>query len=149
MIKCLVYDNSIRFSRTVYGVMTITAFLLHNFWLVLATSILMFIGAFSENYNIFYRIHLFLTKKFSRKEVVAVAKESGEMSFACGMGGSLLLLGFFLLYFSDQASLAWGLVLVTSVFMFLAGFGGICTASIMYASFKKIFKNGKTKEKKD
>lgn len=140
MTKCLVYDESIRFSRLVYGIMTLIAFLLHNFWLVLATSILMFIGVLAERYNLFYQLHLFFFRRILKKEIKPVSKDQGEMSFACSMGGSLLLVGFFLLYFSHAESLAWALVLMTSMFMFLAGLAGVCTASLVYAFFKKVFR---------
>ncbi len=142
MTSCLIYDQSLRFSRTVYGLMTLTAFLLHSFWLVLATSIFMLIGVFIEKYNLFYQLHSRFNRRF-RKDIKPVLKDSGEISFACGMGGSFLLIGFFLLYFTDWSGLAWGLVLMTSMFMFLAGLGGICTASLLYALFKRMFKNGK------
>ena len=56
------------------------------------------------------------------------------------MGGSLLLIGFLLLYFEKFVSFAWSLVLIVALLMFLAGFTGVCVASLMYAVFKKIFK---------
>lgn len=136
----MVYNDSLRFSRTVYGVLTLIAFLLQSFWLVLATSIIMFVGVASERFNLFYRLHLFFQRKVLKRDLQPVKKDSGELSFACSMGGGLLLAAFFLLYYTQMEGVAWVLVALTSFFMFLAGFAGICTASLMYASFKKLFK---------
>ncbi len=143
MIQCFVHDESLRFSRTVYGVMAMIAFLTHNYWLILLTSILMFIGVPSENYNLFYQFHSRFLRQLSKKKKDPVARDQGEISFACSFGGILLLISFFLLYFGQAEGLAWVLVLTTSMFMFLAGLAGVCTASLLYAFFKKSFKNGK------
>jgi len=140
MKQCLVYDNSLRFSRIISGFLALIAFFLHNLWLVLAMSGLMFLGAIAIKYNLFYQFHFLLLRGFLKDKSEPLKKDSGELSFACGMGGSLLFFSFLLLYFSKLEHLAWILVLLTSLLMLLAGIAGICTASLIYAFFKKIFK---------
>jgi len=140
MQQCLIYDNSLKFSRAVYGTLALVAFLIHNHWLVLIVSGLMILGAFSVKLNIPYQFHALVLRKLLKKKAEPIQKESGELSFACGMGGSLLLIGFLLLYFEKFVSFAWSLVLIVALLMFLAGFTGVCVASLMYAVFKKIFK---------
>ena len=140
MQQCLIYDNSLKFSRAVYGTLALVAFLIHNHWLVLIVSGLMIPGAFSVKLNIPYQFHALVLRKLLKKKAGPIQKESGELSFACGMGGSLLLIGFLLLYFEKFVSFAWSLVLIVALLMFLAGFTGVCVASLMYAVFKKIFK---------
>jgi len=140
MQQCLIYDNSLKFSRAVYGTLALVAFLIHNHWLVLIVSGLMILGAFSVKLNIPYQFHALVLRKLLKKKAEPIQKVSGELSFAWGMGGSLLLIGFLLLYFEKFVSFAWSLVLIVALLMFLAGFTGVCVASLMYAVFKKIFK---------
>ncbi len=139
MQQCLIYNNSLRFSRAIYGILALIAFLLHNSWLVLITSILMVIGAVSIKYNLFYQFYSLILRGFLKDKSEPLKRDSGELGFACGMGGGFLFLGFLLLYFKLE-SLAWISVLLTSFLMLLAGIAGICAASLIYAFFKKIFK---------
>lgn len=140
MRKCLVYENSLRFSRAIYGTLALIAFLFHNFWLVLLTSILMFLGAVTIKYNLFYQFHFLLLRRFLKDKSEPLEKDSGELAFACSLGGSFLFFGFLLLYFGKLESLAWILVLLTSILMLLAGIAGICTATLIYAFGRKICK---------
>ncbi len=137
MKQCIVCDQSLRFSRTVYGALALTAFLIDNYWIVLATSILMLIGAFTIKYNILYQVYSFIIKYLLGKKGNPIEKNKGELSFSCVMGGSFLLLGFLILYFGQGDIIGWSVVLMTSLLMFFAGLGGICVASLMYAVFKK------------
>lgn len=140
MQQCLIYDNSLRFSRAIYGILALIAFLLHNHWLVLATALLMVFGAFSIKFNILYQFYALVLRKLLKEKSEPIQKESGELVFACGMGGSFLLAGFLLLYFGKFVSFAWILISIVALLMFLASFAGICVASLMYAVFKKISK---------
>ncbi|MDP2967150.1 MAG: DUF4395 family protein [bacterium] len=141
MQQCLiVYDNSLKFSRTTYGILALIAFLIQNPWLVLATSILMIFGAISVNYNFPYQLHSRVLRKMLKDKSEPIKKESGESSFAYGLAGSLLFIGFLFLYFGKFVGFAWGLILMVALLMLLAGIVGICVASLMYAFFKKIFK---------
>ena len=140
MKQCLIYDNSLRFSRALYGTLALIAFLIHSQWLVLTAGLLMTFGAFSIKFNIPYQFHALVLKKLLKERVKPIQKEAGELNFACGMGGIFLFISFLLLYFEIFISLAWGLTLMMSLLMFLAGFVGVCVGSLMYAVFKKIFK---------
>jgi len=139
MTKCLVNESSLRFSRLVYGSLALTAFLIHNYWLVLIAGIFMILGGFSVKLNFPYRLY-FIINKSIKKDLKLKEKESGELSFACGMGGVVLLFSFFLLYFEIFMNFAWVLILVMAILMFLASFVGICTASLIYVFFKKLLK---------
>ena len=140
MQQCLIYDSSLRFSRAFYGTLALIAFLTQSIWLVLITTLLMLFGAFSIKFNIPYQFHALILKKILKNETKPIQKESGELNFACGMGGIFLFISFLLLYFEIFISLAWGLTLMMSLLMFLASFVGVCVGSLMYAIFKKIFK---------
>jgi len=140
MQQCLIYDNSLRFFRATGGILVLVAFLIQNYWLVLATSLLMVFGAFSIKLNIPYQFHALVVRKLLKEKSEPIQKESGELSFASGMTGALLLIGFLLLYFENFVGFAWILILIISLLMFLACFAGICVASLMYAVSKKIFK---------
>jgi len=140
MQQCPIYDNSLRFSRTIYGLLALFAFLIRSPWLVLITSILMAFGVISVKYNLLYHFHSLILRKLLEDKSEPIKKESGELTFACGMGGSFLFIGFLLLYFGKFISFAWILVLITALLMLLAGIVGVCVASLMYAFFKKIFK---------
>ncbi len=141
MTKCSIYDNSLRFSRAIYGVLALISFLVQSHWLILITAIIMILGAFSIKLNIFYQFYSFFLEKKSKKEVKVIKKDVKELTFACGMGGGLLLISFLLLYFERSTGFAWTLVLITSFLMFLAGIANICVAALVYAIFKKPFKN--------
>lgn len=140
MKECLIYENSLRFSRTVHGSLALIAFFLSNHYLLLITAGLMFAGAPSVKYNLFYQLHSLIWPRFSKDKLEAIKKESGELAFACGLGGAFLLISFFLLYFGKWQTLAWGLAFFTACLMLLAGFVGLCPASLIYALLKKLFK---------
>lgn len=137
---CSVYDNSLRFSRTIYGFLALISFLFHNIWIALVTAILMFFGVISIKYNIFYQFHHKFLRALFKDKTEPIQKENQELSFACGMGATFLLAGFFVFRYFRLENLAWILVLLTSILMLLAGIVGVCTASLMYALFKKILK---------
>jgi len=140
MKKCLIYDNSLRFFRAAYGILSLVAFLIQNQWLVLVISLLMAFGAFSIKFNILYQFHALILRKLLKERAKPIQKESGELSFVSGMTGALLFIGFLFLYFGKFVDFGWILILIISLLMFLACFAGICVASLMYAVFKKIFK---------
>lgn len=136
MQQCLIYDNSLRFSRATYGVLTLIAFLIHNQWLLLIAAILVTLGAFSMKLNVAYQLHALVTKN----KLGPIQKESGELKFVAGMTGALLLFGFLLIYFDKFISFAWIFILIVALLIFLACFVGFCVATLMYVFFKKIFK---------
>ncbi len=134
MQQCFIYDSSLRFSRATYGVLTLIAFLIHNQWLLLIAAILVTLGAFSMKLNVAYQLHALFSKKSP------IQKESGELRFVAGMTGTLLLVGFLLIYFGKFVSFAWIFILIVALLIFLACFVGFCVATLMYVFFKKIFK---------
>ena len=140
MKQCLIYNNSLRFFRAVGGILTLAAFLIQNQWLVLAIGLLMVLGVFSTKFNVLYQLHAQVLRKLLKEKAEPIERESGELNFTSGLTGVLLLIGFLLLHFEKFINLAWILVLIMSLLMFLACFAGICVASLMYAFFKKIFK---------
>lgn len=140
MQQCLIYDKSLRFSRATYGILTLVAFLIQNHWLVLATVILLALGAFSIKLNIPYQFHILIIKKLLKKGSEPIQKESAELNFVSGMTGAILLVGFLFLYFGKFVDFAWILILITSLLIFLACFAGFCVASLTYALFKNVFK---------
>ena len=140
MQKCLIYDSSLRFSRATYGTLVLIAFLIHNQWLVLATSLLMVFGTFSIKFNIPYQFHALVLRKLLKDKSAPIQKESGELNFVSGMTAGLLFIGFLLLYFGKFVDFAWIFILIMALLIFLACFVGFCVATLMYVFFKKIFK---------
>ncbi|MFH0792181.1 MAG: DUF4395 family protein [bacterium] len=140
MQQRLIYDKSLRFSKIVYGILALVAFLVQNPWLVLVTSIFMAFGAISVNYNFPYQFHSWVLRKMLKDKSEPIKKELEELSFTFAMGGSFLLVGFLLLYFGKFVNFAWILILIMALLMLLGGFTDVCVASLMYAFLKKIFK---------
>lgn len=141
MSPCFAYNSSLRFTRSVFGVFALIAYLFQSQWLVFILGIVMAVAAISLKYNIIYQLHLgFLKKMFKSKEEQPVAKDSAELSFACGMGASFLLIPSMLFAFDKWIGLAWAMVLLNSFLMLLAGIAGACAASIIYATIKKVLK---------
>jgi len=140
MQQCPIYDKSLRFSRATYGILTLIAFLIHNHWLVLATSLLMIVGIFSIKLNIPYQFHALVLRKLLKEKSEPIQKELGELSFVSGMTGILLFIGFLFLYFGKFVDFAWIFILIIAFLIFLACFVGFCVATLMYVFFKKIFK---------
>jgi len=140
MQKCLIYDSSLRFSRATYGTLVLIAFLIHNQWLVLATSLLMVFGTFSIKFNIPYQFHALVLRKLLKDKSAPIQKESGELNFVSGMTAGLLFIGFLLLYFGKFVDFAWIFILIMALLIFLACFVGFCVATLMYVFLKKIFK---------
>lgn len=141
MKEYLVCDTSLRFSRAVYGSLALIAYLTQNHWLVLVVGILMLLGVFSLRLNVPYQFCSLTLNRLFKKSSNLVRKESGELSFACGMGGTFLLIAFLLLYFEIIVGIAWSLVLVMTILMFLASFLGLCLATVMYAVLKNAFRS--------
>lgn len=139
MKKCSIYDSSLRFSRAIYGILVLTAFFIHNQWLVLAASILMILGIFSIKLNIPYQFYNLILKKLLKEKSVSIQKDSAELNFVAGMTATLLLIGFLFIYFGKFIDFAWIYLLVVDFLIFLACFVGFCVATLMYIFFKKIF----------
>ena len=147
MQQCLICDSSLQFSRAIYGALALIAFLIQSHWLVLIISFLMIFGSFSIKFNIPYQFYALVLKKILKNKIKLIRKESKELNFACGMGGSILFIGFLLLHFESFIGFAWILILIMSLFMFLASFVGVCVASLMYAFLKKLFKKLKNEKR--
>ncbi|MFA5022344.1 MAG: DUF4395 family protein [Patescibacteria group bacterium] len=140
MQQCQIHDDSLKFSRAVYGILVLIAVLTRNQWLVLITSLLMTLGIFSLKLNIPYQFHALVVKKFKKENPLPIQKESAELNFVSGMTAALLLIGFLFLYFNKFVNFAWIYILVVDLLIFLACFVGFCVATLMYVFFKKIFK---------
>lgn len=138
MQECLIHDNSLRFSRATYGVLTLIAFIVHNEWLVLVASILIILGAFSLKLNLPYQFHAVVIKKMLNDKSEPVKKDQGEINFVAAMTGILLLIGFAFIYFDKFVNAAWIYILIVDFLIFLACFVGFCVATLMYVFLKKI-----------
>ncbi len=134
---CSIYNKSLKFSRTFYGVLALIGFFIENYWLIFFVSVLMGIGAFSIKLNLPYQFHFFFLRKLLEKETEPVKKDTKEIGFACSLGGFFLFVCFLLLYFENFVNFAWGLTLIVSFLMFLAGIANVCLATIIYVLFKK------------
>lgn len=144
MGPCFAYNSSLRFTRSVFGALALIAYLFQSQWLVFILGIVMAVAAISLKYNLVYQFHLnFLKKLLKSKEEEPISKDSGELSFACGMGASFLLIPSMLFALDKWVGLAWAMVLLSSLLMLLAGITGACVASIMYAIIKKSFQKVK------
>ena len=141
MQQCLIYDNSLRFSRAIAGILTLIAFVIHNHWLVLAASILVGLRIFSVKVDILYQFHALVLRKVLKEKSGPIKKESGELNFVSGMTATLLFIGFLFLYFGKFVDFAWIFILIMALLIFLACFVGFCLATLMYIFFKKIFKS--------
>ena len=135
MQQCLIYNNSLRFSRATYGSLLFVAILIHSQWLVLAVAILTILGAFSLKLNIPYQLHVLVHKK----KTAPTSRELGELNFVAVATGILLLIGFGLVYYNIFVEFAWVYLLIVDLMIFLACFVGFCVATLMYIFFKKLF----------
>ena len=140
MKQCLIYNNSLKFSRAIAGALTLIAFLIQNHWLILAASILVGLRIFSVKIDILYQFHALVLRKLLRGKSEPIQKESGELNFVSGMTAVLLFIGFLFLYFGKFVDFAWIFILIMAFLIFLACFVGFCVATLMYVLLKKIFK---------
>ena len=138
-MQCEIHDDSLKFSRAVYGLMVLIAIIIHNPGLVLAAAILVFLGIFSFKLNIAYQFHLFFIKKRMKNAKLPVKKETGELVFVAAMTAVLLFIGFLWLHYGHNADAAWIYVLMVDLLIFLACFVGFCVATLMYILLKKLF----------
>lgn len=148
MQQCSIYDRSLKFSRFIYGLVVLIAFLIRSKWLVLIISILTILGALSLNFNIPYQIHIFVEKNILRKRTRPLQKESGELSFVSAMTGILLLIGFLLLQFTTYTSFAWIYILIVTLMIFVACLVGFCVATMLYILLKNFLSKTKTTHNK-
>jgi hypothetical protein len=136
MPQCLlVHDKSLRFSKVVYGIFAFVAFLFTNPWLVLATSILMFVASVSIRYNFPYWFHYLFLRTVPGNKSGSIKKGTEELSFTFGLGGIFLLAAFLLIIFGKFAVFAWILTLVMSLLMLMGGLTDFCAASMLYALY--------------
>ena len=140
MKQCLIYNDSLRFSRAVYGTLVLLAFFIQNQWLVLAVSILLGLTIFSMKLNFLYQLHILISEKILKRKVKSIQKDSGEINFVSGITALLLFIGFLLLYLGKSPDLVWIYILIVAFLIFLACFVGFCIATLMYIFFKKIFR---------
>jgi len=129
------YDSSMRFSRAIYGILTLIAFFIRSEWLLLVVCVLIVLGAFSLKLNFLYQLHAMVIKK----KTAPVQKESAELSFVAGMTGALLLFGFLLIHFKVWVTFAWIFILLVAMLIFLACFVGFCVATLLYVLVRKVF----------
>ena len=133
MNPCFAYNSSLKFARSFFGIAALLAFFLQSKVLVFVLGITMVMGAISLKYNPVYQFHFLILRKFLKNKDEAIAKDSGELSFACAMGSFFLLIPSLLFFLNKYLSLAWTLVLLDAILMLLAGIAGTCVASILYA----------------
>ncbi|MFH1946746.1 MAG: DUF4395 family protein [Candidatus Magasanikbacteria bacterium] len=140
MKQCIIYDESLRFARAVYGLLTLLSFFIQNYWLILAVCIMLALGAITIKLNLPYQFHVLVLRRLHKNVAEPIQKEVAELNFVSGMTGVFLLVGFLLLYFEKFVDFAWILILITALLIFLACFAGFCVASLTYALYKKVFK---------
>lgn len=139
MKKCLIDNDSLRFGRTIHGLLLLTAFLFGNEIIVLIVIILMTAGIISTKYNLFYQIHQRILRRSPKDDLTLVEKEVSELRFACSFGSIFLIVAFTLFCLGKYINIAWILVLIVSILMLFAGVLGLCTATLMYVGFRKFF----------
>ena len=137
---CPVSNNSLRFSRLLYGGLALVSYLSQNYWVAGVVGVLMIIGMLSVKFDIVYQFYLYFLKKFFKEEHKIVQKEQGELSFVCGMAGFFLFTSFLLLSFGKFVSFSWVFVLTISGLLILSGITGSCIVSLFYVFFKKALK---------
>ena len=137
---CLIYESSFKFCRTIYAILVLISFLLHNQWLLLATIILMFLRLFSIKLDFPYQFHALFIRKLLKDKSDPISKEKSELTFVFGVMSLFLLIGFLFIHFNKFVNFAWLFILITDLLMFLAAFVGFCIATLMYIFFKKILK---------
>lgn len=140
MKQCLIYDDSLKFSRSIAGILALIAVLIHNHWLVLVASILVGVRIFSLKFDLPYQFHYLLLRKLLKKKTEPIEKEFGELNFVSGMMAVFLFIGFLFLHFKKFVDFAWIFVLIVALLIFVACFVGFCIATLMYTFLKKIFK---------
>jgi len=140
MEKCSIYDSrALNFFRATCGFLALFAFLIQNYWLVLVTGLLFLFGMFSIKFNFLYQFFGIFSDKILKQKATPIMKDPGELKFVYGFTATCFLISFFMLYFGQYPSVAWGLDLLVSFLTLLASFANICAAALMYVLFKKLF----------
>jgi len=127
------YESSLRFARSVYGVLALIGFFLKNPWLILISSLIMTVGVIKPNdSNFVYQFHLRFIRPLLKERSLPILRRKGDLRFACLLGTFFLLGAFFLIEFNKFPEMAWILVLILSFFMLLSGISGFCIATLFY-----------------
>jgi hypothetical protein len=138
MTECSIYDNrALNFFRAICGFLALTAFLIHNIWLVLASGLLFFFGIFSMKFNFLYQFYKTVSRKVLKQESSTIEKDPGELKFVYGFTAVMFFISFAFLYFEKYVAFAWGLNLLVAFLTLLASFANVCVAALMYILFKK------------
>jgi hypothetical protein len=138
-MQCSIHEPSLRFSRFIYGLLVLIAYLLQSEWLILIVSILTILSAISLKLNVSYHLHLQTKKSLEKEKLELTHKDFGELSFVSAMTGIMLLAGFLLLHYTPYTTLAWTYILIVAAMVFLACFVGFCVATLMYVFLKNKF----------
>lgn len=133
-------NNSLRFSRGLCGGLALLSYLTQNYWILGVIAILMRSCVSSIKSDVVYQVHLWFSEKILKKEIRLEQKDQRELSFVCGMAGTISFVSFLLIYFEKFASLAWTLIVAFSGLLLLSGITGVCVATLFYLLFKKVFK---------
>ncbi|KPJ55839.1 hypothetical protein AMJ49_06245 [Parcubacteria bacterium DG_74_2] len=142
-----VYESSMRFARTVYGLLALIGFLTHNVWVILFCATLMTIGViYPMKSNAVYEFHRVALRPLFKDKAKPILRGKDEMRFACVLGTVFLLGALCLIYLGMFIEIAWISVLFLSSLMLLSGFSGVCAATLFYVFFIKKFLLGWKKE---
>ncbi|MCD5396406.1 MAG: DUF4395 family protein [Candidatus Pacebacteria bacterium] len=130
MVKCKVYEKQLKWARATSGILLLIAFLLKSYWAIGILGAIFLLAGISPELNLFYRIFLLMFKREGQEQI---EREKNELRLACGLAGIFTLAGFCMLYFNVYPLLGKIFILMVIFLLLLAGFAGICVASILYA----------------
>ena len=142
------YESSLRFARTIYGLLALIAFATHNSWILIFNAILMTVGVIYPNKsNGVYQLHRFFLRPSFKDKAKPILRGTDELRFACIFGSICLLGAFILIRLGIFIDIAWIFVLILSLVMLLSGIAGICAATLIYVFLIKRFLLKRPEEK--
>lgn len=122
----------VKFQRLIFGLSLLVAFVFSWLPLVILVAVLMLFSSFlPTRFLPLYRIFLVFNPE---TEDVCLCNRGG--TFACGVGGLILVLAVFFDIINQQA-IAWSLIVVVAAMLLIAATTGFCLGSLVYEWVKR------------
>ena len=129
--------NALRFNQGAIIVLTPTAFLLQQPWLVAFISAVLLIGTIFPHAGLFKLIYLHAAKPLGIIKPKIVEEDSAPHQFAQGLGGVFLLFSFIALQFNLGIP-GWGLSFVVLALAFINLTVNFCLGCYIYFQLNKL-----------
>ncbi len=130
--------TSLKFNQGCIVVFTSLAFLLNNYWLVAFVGVVLLMDTLISGIGLFKLVYKHIAKPLKILNPNISIENKAPHQFAQGLGGSFLLLSFFLLQFLGSAFFGWAVSFIVIALAFVNLTLDFCAGCFIYFQIQKI-----------